>query len=155
MQIARTLVRNLNSIFSELESSLPASAKKLGSEILSFEPRVKLAEELRCTFVVKDLYAKFLVKFVATVEEALTTAYWTIKFVISLGTEGVGQGTEAIVLAREGETYTARKLDNNMLLENDGFIAAAEEALRSVPKGDAGEEDDQATAAGEVPTMER
>ena len=69
---ARSFDDNLNAILAELESSLPALIKKFGSEILTLEPRTKLAEELRHTFVVKDRYAKILVKFAALVEAALS-----------------------------------------------------------------------------------
>jgi len=69
---ARTFDDNLNAISAELESSLPISVKKFGSDILTLEPRAKLADDLRATFVVKDRYAKILLKFGALVEAALS-----------------------------------------------------------------------------------
>ncbi len=69
---ARTFDDNLNAISAELVSSLPASINKFDSEILTLEPRTKLAKELRLTFVVKDRYAKILVKFGELVEAALS-----------------------------------------------------------------------------------
>jgi len=71
---ARTFDDNLNAISAELESSLPTSVKKFGSDILTLEPRAKLADDLRATFVVKDRYAKILLKFGALVEAALSDA---------------------------------------------------------------------------------
>lgn len=69
---ARTFDDNLNGILAELESLLPASIKKFGSDILTLEPRAKLADDLRLTFVAKDRYVKILVKFGALVEAALS-----------------------------------------------------------------------------------
>jgi energy-coupling factor transporter ATP-binding protein EcfA2 len=69
---ARTFDDNLNAISAELESSLPASIKKYDSEILTLEPRAKLAAEVRADFVVKDRYTKTLVKFGALVESGLS-----------------------------------------------------------------------------------
>lgn len=63
---------NLNSISAELESSLSTPAKKFGHDILTLEPRAKLVEDLRTTFVVKDRYAKILLKFGTLVEAALS-----------------------------------------------------------------------------------
>ncbi len=71
---ARTFDDNLNAISAELESSLPASLKTFGPEILTWEPCAKLANEVRATLVVKDRYAKILVKFGALVEAALAIA---------------------------------------------------------------------------------
>lgn len=69
---ARTFDDNLNAISAELESSLPTSVKKFGSDILTLEPRAKLANDLSATFVVKDRYAKILLKFGALVDQALS-----------------------------------------------------------------------------------
>lgn len=68
---ARTFDDNLNAISAELESSLPVSLNKFGSEILTWEPRAKVTGDIRATFVTKDRYATILVKFGALVEVAL------------------------------------------------------------------------------------
>lgn len=88
-----------------------------------------------------------------TVQEAITTAYWTIKFVSELGTEGVGLGIEAIVLERDNDGFAARKQDSNTLLENEDFISAACDALKSVPEGAPIEAAAPSEAAAEIPTM--
>ncbi len=69
---ARTFDDNLIAISAGLESSLPTPLRKFGSEVLTLEPRAKLADDLRATFVFKDRYAKNLVKFGALVEAALS-----------------------------------------------------------------------------------
>lgn len=69
---ARTFDDNLNAISAGLESSLPTSVKKFDSEILNLEPRAKVADDLRATFVVKDRYANILLKFGALVAAALS-----------------------------------------------------------------------------------
>lgn len=71
---ARTFDDNLNAISAELVSSLPTSVANFGSDILTLEPRSKLADDLRAAFVVKDRYAKILLKFVALVDAALSDA---------------------------------------------------------------------------------
>jgi energy-coupling factor transporter ATP-binding protein EcfA2/flagellar motility protein MotE (MotC chaperone) len=68
----RTISDNINAILVELKASLPPSINKFGSEILTLEPRAKLADDLRATFVTKDRYAKNLTKFCALVEAALS-----------------------------------------------------------------------------------
>jgi len=68
---ARAFDDNLNAILAELETSVPVSLKQFGLEILAWEPRAKLAGDLRATFVIKDRYATILVKFGALVEAAL------------------------------------------------------------------------------------
>src|SRR6266481_617669 len=68
---ARAFDDNLNAILAELETSVPVSLKHFGLEILAWEPRAKLAGDLRATFVIKDRYATILVKFGALVEAAL------------------------------------------------------------------------------------
>ncbi len=69
---ARRFDDNLNAISATLESSVPTSVKKVGSEILTLEPRANLADNLRATFVAKDRYAKLLLTFGALVEAALS-----------------------------------------------------------------------------------
>ncbi len=69
---ARRFDDNLNAISAELDFSLPASVKKIGPEILILEPRTKLTDDLRTTFVTKERYAKILVKFGELVETALS-----------------------------------------------------------------------------------
>jgi energy-coupling factor transporter ATP-binding protein EcfA2 len=69
---ARTFDDNLNAILAELDSSLPTSIKRFEPEILTLEPRTKLAAEVRANFVVKDRYANILVKFGVLVEAALS-----------------------------------------------------------------------------------
>lgn len=64
---------NLNAISTELESSLPKPVKKIGPEILTFQPQRKLTEDIRATFVVKDRYATILLKFGKLVESALSS----------------------------------------------------------------------------------
>ena len=71
---ARAFEDNLNAISAELDSSLPASLKTSAPEILTWEPRAKLADDVRATLVVKDRYAKILAKFGALVEAALAIA---------------------------------------------------------------------------------
>jgi energy-coupling factor transporter ATP-binding protein EcfA2 len=71
---ARTFDDNMNAISAGLESSVPALVKQFDSEILTLKPRAKLVDDLRATFVVKDRYANFLVKFGALVEAALSEA---------------------------------------------------------------------------------
>jgi hypothetical protein len=69
---ARKFDDNLNAISAGLESSLPTSVKKFGSDIATLEPRAKFADDLRATFVLKDRYATILLKFGALVEAALS-----------------------------------------------------------------------------------
>jgi SOS-response transcriptional repressor LexA/energy-coupling factor transporter ATP-binding protein EcfA2 len=71
---ARRFDDNLNAISAELESSLPAPIKTSGPEILTLEPRARLTADLRASLVVRDRYAKILVKFGALVEAALSRA---------------------------------------------------------------------------------
>jgi len=71
---ARTFDDNLNAISEELESTLPVLVKQFGSEVLSSEPRAKLVDDVRATFVNNDRHAKILLKFGALVEAALSDA---------------------------------------------------------------------------------
>ena len=68
---ARAFDDNLNAIAAELESSVPAPLKKLGPEILNWQPRAKMTDEIRAALVTKERYTKFLTKFGALVEAAL------------------------------------------------------------------------------------
>jgi AAA domain len=70
----RAFEDNLNAIAAELESSFPASLKTYGPEILTWEPRSRLVDEIRAAFVTKERYAKILTTFGALVEAALTNA---------------------------------------------------------------------------------
>jgi hypothetical protein len=69
---ARKFDDNLNAIVAELESSLPATARKFASEVPIGEPQAALMSDLRTTFVTKDRYAQILTKFGALVEAALS-----------------------------------------------------------------------------------
>jgi len=68
---AKTFDDNLNTILAALNRSLPASQNHLDREILAWEPRKDLVNDLRITFVQKERYSKVLVKFKAIVEDAL------------------------------------------------------------------------------------
>jgi energy-coupling factor transporter ATP-binding protein EcfA2/SOS-response transcriptional repressor LexA len=68
---ARAFDDNLNAISAELNSLLPVALKTFGSEMLTWEPRAKVAGDIRTTFVTNDRCAKVLVKFGALVEAAL------------------------------------------------------------------------------------
>lgn len=69
---ARTFDDNLNAILAELESSFPTPIRKYDSEILRLEPRANLTVDVRAAFVVKERYAKILVRFGMLVESALS-----------------------------------------------------------------------------------
>jgi hypothetical protein len=69
---ARKFEDNLNAISAELESLLPTSVRKFGSEILTLEPRTKLKDDLHAIFVLKDRYSKTLSKFRTIIEAALS-----------------------------------------------------------------------------------
>ena len=88
------------------------------------------------------------------IEEALTAAYWTIKFVTELGTEGVGLGTEAIMLKRDGTSYIARTQDEKTQIENDEFIFAAVDKLRSVQRAPSDDDAEPPEVADDdIPTL--
>ena len=90
-----------------------------------------------------------------TVSEAVTSAYWTVRFVSELGTSGVGLGINAIVLESGQDSTVARPVDDKKLLEIDEFIDAAKLALADMPKGGSAETTNTApSAAEEIPTLE-
>jgi len=68
---AKTFDDNINAIKAKIEASLPASLRRIGSEILKIEPSAKLVLDIRTDFILQDRYANCLVKFAALVEEAL------------------------------------------------------------------------------------
>ena len=70
--LTRTFSDNLNAISVELESSLPISLRKIGSEIMTLEPRTKLRDEVRAAYMVKDRYANTLLRFRMIIEAALS-----------------------------------------------------------------------------------
>jgi hypothetical protein len=69
---ARTFDDNLNAISVELEEATPVAMRKIDTEILKLEPRDSLLGDLRENFVLKDRYAKCLVRFGALVNGALS-----------------------------------------------------------------------------------
>lgn len=70
----RAFEDNLNAITADLESLFPASLRTYGPEILTWDPRSRLIDEIRAAFVTKERYAKILTTFGALVETALTNA---------------------------------------------------------------------------------
>lgn len=71
---ARTFDDNVNAILAELEAATPAAMTKIDAAILELKPRVRLMAELREAFVLRDRYAKCLVRFGALVDGALSDA---------------------------------------------------------------------------------
>ncbi|MGO9936175.1 MAG: hypothetical protein ACLPH3_00750, partial [Terracidiphilus sp.] len=71
---ARAFHDNLNTILAELESSLPASLRRTGSEVLKWEPRANLVEDLRSKFITNERYIQILSKFGTIVGAALSAA---------------------------------------------------------------------------------
>jgi energy-coupling factor transporter ATP-binding protein EcfA2/SOS-response transcriptional repressor LexA len=69
---ARTFDDNLNAISTELEEATPVAIRRIGAELLKLEPRARVTEDLREAFILKDRYAKYLVRFGALVNSALS-----------------------------------------------------------------------------------
>ena len=65
---------NINAIVSKLEEAIPGALRKLGPELLTMEPRGRLLDEIRTTFVERSRYADCLTKVAALVGEALNSA---------------------------------------------------------------------------------
>lgn len=68
---ARKFDDSLNVIIKQLDSALPASVRKNGSEILALAPRASLIDGIRQNFVAKDRYKKILTKCGGLIEAAL------------------------------------------------------------------------------------
>ena len=69
---ARTFDDNVNAIVAELEEATPAAMIRIDAAILELKPHARLTRDLRETFVLKDRYAKCLVRFGALVTSALS-----------------------------------------------------------------------------------
>ena len=69
---ARTFDANVNAILADLEAATPTSMTKIDAAILTLNPRVRLLEELRAAFVRSERYDKYLVRFGALVDAALS-----------------------------------------------------------------------------------
>jgi Proteasome subunit len=78
-----------------------------------------------------------------TIQEGALAAYWTIQHAIDMKVSGVGFGVDVFIIeavvkptGKPGKppdtTFKARKLDDAELAEHEGFMKAAEEALRGV-----------------------
>lgn len=90
-----------------------------------------------------------------TVDEAITSTYWTIHFVSELGTSGVGLGVNVIVLEKEEDSFVTREVNDEKFLETNEFIEAARTTLAALPKGGITEPPDAASsAADEIPTLD-
>jgi hypothetical protein len=68
---ARTFEDNLTRIRSDLEAAVPAAVRNRGAEVLLWNPRALLIDNIRANFVARDQYSKTLVRFGALVQEAL------------------------------------------------------------------------------------
>ena len=69
---ARTFDDNVNAILAELGEATPDALMKIDAAILELNPRVRLMADLREAFVLRDRYAKCLVRFGALVDGALS-----------------------------------------------------------------------------------
>ncbi len=69
---ARTFDDNVNAILAELGEATPDALMKIDAAILELNPRVRLMADLREAFVLRDRYAKCLVRFGALVDSALS-----------------------------------------------------------------------------------
>lgn len=78
-----------------------------------------------------------------TIQEGALAAYWTIHHAIDMKVSGVGFGVDVFIVetvmkptGKPGKPpdaiFKARKLDDAELAEHEGFMKAAEEALRAV-----------------------
>ena len=65
---------NLNAILAGLDAAIPVQQKSISNELLLWEPRKELSEEITSTFVDNERYSKILVKFVELVKKALEGA---------------------------------------------------------------------------------
>lgn len=70
----KTFKDNVNSILVALEANIPEQLRNVGSEILTFEPRTALVNDIKAAFVDEPRYANILIKIAAHVGEALNTA---------------------------------------------------------------------------------
>lgn len=68
----RTLGDNINAIRVELDNSLPAAFRKIGSEMLALEPLTGLIDDLKAAFITKGPCATMLTKLGALISHALT-----------------------------------------------------------------------------------
>ncbi len=71
---ARTFDDNIRAITGTLEDALPSGMRKFGAEVLDIEPRASLIDGIRANFVVKDRYARCLVRLAVLMELALASA---------------------------------------------------------------------------------
>lgn len=68
---ARLFDDNINAIITELNSAIPKNQTSINGELVSWEPRNSLVNDIRNMFVLKERYSKVLVQFSAIVEAAL------------------------------------------------------------------------------------
>lgn len=67
-----------------------------------------------------------------SVQGAVLTAYWTVKATIDAHTSGVGYSPDVAVISEDGARgYTVKIYSDDELLEHDGFIEQAHDALRA------------------------
>jgi 20S proteasome alpha/beta subunit len=67
-----------------------------------------------------------------TLNEAILAGYWTVRVVTQLRTSGVGCGVEVFTVRDVGGKSVAAKVEDSAVEEHDDFIAAVEDAMRSV-----------------------
>jgi 20S proteasome alpha/beta subunit len=82
---------------------------------------------------IKFLWSVYWRKNRPSVQGAVLTAYWTVKATIEAHTSGVGYSPDVALLAEDGAGgYSVKVYSNDELLEHDGFIEQAHDALRAV-----------------------